>query len=789
VPLGAIAATIAGKLGAGTGETTASAAAFGAGGEQDAEQIATMTANIQSVRRTAEPPGKAALRQGAIGVLFATLVFAFHPIHLTREPAANALTFVDRSGLALGTILAGSGDRRVRVPLEAVAPTFLQTLVLTEDARFFQHRGVDGIALVRAVGEALVRRHIVSGGSTITMQLARLRENIPRTPLGKLREIVEALRIEAATPKETILADYVNRLPMGANIIGVEAAARTYFGVPASDLDLAQAAFLVAIPNDPTRLDPYLHRRALEARRRMILRRLVAIRAVTAEDARLAERETLTLQPRSAGIYAAPHLLFQLAASLSGQTSPIHTTIDRELQTYVEAQAAHVVATLRERNVNDAAALVVDNHSGAILAYVGSPDYFDDAHFGRNDGVVALRQPGSALKPFLYELAFERRTIRPTTILADVPTTYALPGLHLYAPLDYSTRFAGPVRARVALADSLNVPAVRVLARVGVAEFLKRLHALGFAHLRRTADYYGLGLTLGGGEVTLEELAQAYVLAANDGRVVTLHALAGVAPAPSRSVGDPQTWALVSDMLADAHARAASFGVDSLLRTPFPSAVKTGTSSDFRDTWTIGYTRDYTVATWVGNFNGSRMRGVSGVTGAAPLWNRIMLHLAAKHEPAAFATPRGYVYAAMCATTGLRPTPRCPAVVTELLDPGDVSRLAQSPRPLSSEYDTWLAAQPPSPNDDFRIVAPRDGAQFVAAPGARIALDVRGARGPVQWRLNGRALATHDARWMWTLERGRWSFTAQSHDQHATTTITVGDTPARGSALGFSVLR
>jgi penicillin-binding protein 1C len=242
-------------------------------------------------------------------------------------------------------------------------------------------------------------------------------------------------------------------------------------------------------------------------------------------------------------------------------------------------------------------------------------------------------------------------------------------------------------------------------------------------------------------------------------------------------------------MLADAHARAGSFGVNSLLRTPFASAVKTGTSSDFRDTWTIGYTREFTVATWIGNFNGSPMHHVSGVTGAAPLWNRIMLHLARRNEPPPFAPPRGYVHAAMCATTGVRPTPHCAAVVSELLDGRDLAALTRAPQPLPHAYDTWLAAQPPSLDDDFRIVAPRDGAQFIAAPGARIMLDARGTRGDVRWRLNGRALAVRDARWIWPLARGRWTFTAQNRGHRASATVTVGDAPPHTAESGFSLLR
>jgi penicillin-binding protein 1C len=711
---------------------------------------------------------------------------------------ANALAFDDRAGLPLGTVLARDTEHAVRVPLGRVSPRFLAAVVAAEDARFAAHDGVDSAALARAAWQLLRTGHIVSGGSTITMQLARLRWDLRRTPLGKLDEIVLARRIEAGTSKAAILEAYVNRLPMGGDLVGVEAGARTYFGTPAAEMDLAHAAFLAALPNDPVRLDPYAHRDALEARRRVVLARMVATGASSRADAARAASERIDVLPRSEGIGAAPHLLFRLAGNVPPDATRVRTTIDRDLQAFAENATHQVVGALGERGARDGAAIVVDNRDGAILAYVGSADYFAHAGAGKNDGVVALRQPGSTLKPFLYELAFEKRAVRPTTILADVPTTYPIPGRKAYSPGDYSERFAGPVRARIALADSLNVPAVRVLSDVGVRDFLDRLHALGFVHLTQDADHYGLGLALGDGEVTLEELAGAYATVANGGRPVRVHALAEVngerrdgaqrdgAPRHDVRVGEEREWSLVTDILADAHARARAFGVASLLRTPFASAVKTGTSSDFRDTWTVGFTRDYTVATWVGNFNGAPMQRVSGVTGAAPLWNRIVRRLSERERPAAFAPPRGYVRRPMCATTGVRPARDCGSVVGEWLDAGDLIAWNARPRPLDRRYDAWLAAQPPRRDDALRIVAPHDGDTFVAASGARIAVIARGAAHPA-WELNGRTIARHGTRWTLPLARGRWTLRASDGAHADSVTFTVGDPPARGRRAGFTV--
>lgn len=724
----------------------------------------------------------------------AALAFAWRPIGPgTFAGGANALAFEDRGGVTLGTVLARDTEHAVRVPLDRVSPRFLAAIVATEDARFAKHDGVDALALARAAWQLARTGRVVSGGSTITMQLARLRWNLPRNALGKAEELVLARRIEAGTPKAAILAAYVNRLPMGGDLVGVEAGARTYFGTPAAELDLAHAAFLAALPNDPVRLDPYDHRGALEARRRTVLARMVATGAVARDEAARAAAERIDVLPRSDGIAAAPHLLFRLAASVPPDATRVRTTLDRDLQAFAENATQQVVGALGERGAHDGAAIVLDNRDGAIVAYVGSADYFARLGAGKNDGVVALRQPGSTLKPFLYELAFERRVARPTTILADVPTTYAIPGLRSYSPGDYSERFAGPVRARIALADSLNVPAVRVLSDVGVPAFLDRLHALGFRHLTHDADHYGLGLALGDGEVTLEELAGAYATIANGGRPVRAHALADASGAPfggttaaAAHVGAAPEWSLVTDILADAHARARAFGVASLLRTPFPSAVKTGTSSDFRDTWTVGFTRDYTVATWVGNFDGAPMQRVSGVTGAAPLWNRIVRHLAEREPPGAFAPPRGYAREPMCATTGVRPTRDCTSVVGEWLDARDLVAWNASPRPLDRRYDAWLAAQPPRRGDALRIVAPHDGDVFVAAPGARIAVIARGAARPA-WELNGRRVGPSGARWTLPLARGRWTLRARDGAHADAVTFTVGDPLPHLRRSGFTV--
>ena len=719
-----------------------------------------------------------------------------HAADLAQD--SQSVEFTDRSGLPLGTILLRDQEHTASVALDHVSPLFVHAIVAAEDGRFYARGPVDAPALARSAWQALQAHRVVSGGSTIPMQLARMLFGLPSSVPGKAEQIWFAWRIAAGMDRDRILEAYINRLPMGGNVYGVEAASRTYFGIAASDLDLAQSSMLAALPNDPTGLDPYAHMLALKARQRYVLDRMVADGYATREAATRAAAEHVALAPRRQGIVAAPHFLFWLAGHIPPHTAQVRTTVDRPLQTFVEEQVRQVIGTLARRNVRDAAALVIDNATGEVLAYVGSPDYFDAAG-GRNDGVQALRQPGSTLKPFLYELALETRAIHPNTILADVPITYSLPGDLLYSPTDYSDTYAGPVRVRVALGDSLNVPAVRVLERVGVPAFLDRLHALGFAHLDRSPDYYGLGLTLGGGEVSLWELAHAYVTIARDGKPVALKATIGTASAgeASEDVGSTSEWQLVTDILADKYARARSFGVQSALALPFPAAVKTGTSSDFRDTWAVGFTQDYTVAVWAGNFDGEPMHRVSGVAGAAPLWNRIMLHLYERREPEPFAPPYGLTLRPICATTGLRPTPGCASVVQEYLFPEDLAAYAAAPpTSLGHDYDQWLALQPASAAaTTLRIVRPSDGAYFLIeaqpADAQLLGFEAAGAGSkPVRWSLNGRLVAVAGVRdpYFWPMRAGSYTLVASCGSMSDSVRFTVASAPdAGGMRRGFSV--
>ncbi|MBW4422941.1 MAG: penicillin-binding protein 1C [Nostoc desertorum CM1-VF14] len=735
----------------------------------------------------------------------------FAPIR-TADIAQNqlAMQFSDRNGLPLGTLLTRDQEHTSVIPLNQVSPQFIHAILAAEDGSFYHHGALDMKAVIRASKEAIHAKRIVSGASTITMQLARMLDPVPRTLWGKMQEIWLSWRLVAGMNKDEILSAYINRLPMGGNIYGLEAAAQTYFSIPASELNLAQASLLAAIPNNPTYFNPYQHWERLKQRQKYVLNRMVQEKYISGAIAARTQTEKVVFQSRPQGIIAAPHFLFWLANQippnkernqaplLKEDKSVIRTTINRPLQQFVEAQVQQVISSLAANNVHDASALVIDNHTSEVLAYVGSPDYFNEAKLGRNDGVQALRQPGSTLKPFVYELALEKGLIRPNTILADVPAHYAIPGAKLYSPTDYTESFLGPVRVRIALANSLNVPAVRVLEKVGVETFLERLHQLGFEHLNQTPEHYGLGLTLGSGEVSLWELARAYVTMARLGEATQLVSTFSNSPLPTPHSLLPNhtIWQLITNILSDNHARATAFGVDSVLNLPFPAAVKTGTSSNFRDTWTIGFTTDYTVATWVGNFNGEPMRQVSGVAGAAPLWNRIMLHLHEHQEPGDFPPPEGLVQLPICAISGLRPTPDCTSVVQEYFYPEDkIAYERENQFNLPPEYDEWLAKQQQSSfvSNNLRILSPHHGDLFLLYPGeeAKQKLEFKLAgnkSAPVEWWLNGEKLDINSANSLfWNLRPGKWTLEARSGEMSDKVSFQVELASIKPTRRGFSI--
>jgi penicillin-binding protein 1C len=625
------------------------------------------------------------------------------PVRSTDIKPFHSLRFTDRNGILLQEVRCRDG-RSAPIKLNGISPHFVRAIIAVEDRRFYEHSGVDWQAVARASASNLFKRHRRSGASTITLQLAKMLEPGPRTLRKKIDEVRLAYRLEAGMKKSEILEQYISRLPFGNQLYGVESASQSYFRKPASDLSLAQAAFLAAIPNAPSELNPYTHFDLVKARQAFILERMNALGLIAPADQVVALQEELDIQeplrPR-----IAPHFIQRLMPSVPSHATIVRTTLDAGLQKSVEQQAKEVLHELKGRVVTNAAVLVLNNHTGETLAYVGSADFDNVENEGQNDGVQALRQPGSALKPFIYGLALEQG-MTPATLLEDIEVHFSTP-IGDFSPQNYSKQFHGPVRLREALANSLNVPAVRVTAGLGPEAVLARLRECGFASLTADAEHYGVGLALGDGEVSLYELTRAYMVLARGGSVIPIKETLSANQSRHESnqskatVSNPEATYLITDILKDPYARATEFGSDSVLRMPFPCAIKTGTSRNYRDNWAVGYTRDYTVGVWVGNFNGVPMQQVAGVTGAGPLFRRVMLLAYGKKMPLDFERPKGLVEVEVCALSGMKRGPDCAHGVRELFFRNSLEGRELAPCTVHRKL-------PIQAREEFKDTAPRE---------------------------------------------------------------------------------
>ena len=612
----------------------------------------------------------------------AALAFVLWPLPqgLLDRDAVVSLRITDREGGLLRELRSRDDGRSV--PMPGAVPQHVRAAYLAaEDRRFDVHPGVDPLAIARALASNVRAGRVVSGASTIPQQLARRLVPRERTLLGKAGEALWALRLVAHLPRERVLREYLDRVPLGNSTFGVEAAAQLYFGRPAARLSLGQAALLAGMTRSPARLDPFRHPEAARARMEQVLAQMERLGFVSAEEARVARATPLDLVA-PAHAFEAPHLVSWLARALPSlgldRAARVETTIDPALQADVQALLREEVAALAPHRVGQAAAVVIDNATGDVLAYVGSVDFLDEAALGQNDGVRSLRQPGSALKPFAYGLALADGATA-ATVLSDVETHLATPSGD-YAPRNYDRRVHGPVRLRAALANSYNVPAVRLAERVDPGRLLQLLRRAGFSSLDRDAAHYGVGLVLGNGDVTLRELAAAYRGLARggvaapvseirrawdaEGRPLPLARGEGVRFLPEPAV------ALLTDILSDEAARAPAFGIDNALRLPFPVAAKTGTSRAYVDNWTAGYTAERTVAVWVGNFDGTSMRGVSGITGAGPLFRRVMIRAMRGIAPAPLVDRARFADRTICPLSGKLAGPACPGGFHEVFLPG-----------------------------------------------------------------------------------------------------------------------
>ncbi len=608
---------------------------------------------------------------------------------LAAMPAVPSIRITDRQGRLLYEALPAEA-RYTPLPANAIPQCLKDATLAVEDPTFYTNPGLDFRGLARALWQNLRAGRVVSGGSTITQQVARNlllspQERRQRTLRRKLRETWLAWRLTRRLTKDQILALYLNTTYYGGFAYGVEAAAQTYFGKPAAQLTLPECALLAGLPQAPALYDPFTHPEAARARQRTVLDLMVRHGFLTPEARQRALAVPLAYNPTPYPMRA-PHFVWmalQRIHALQAQgrlptDAPleVRTTLDLDIQTLAEEAVARQLEALqrdRDRHVNDAAVVVLDAQTGALRALVGSSGYTKSAAHGAINMATTPRPTGSAFKPIIYAKALQPNQPTPwteATVLWDVPTTFHTADGAPYTPENYDRRYHGPVTVRQALASSLNIPAVLTLQHVGIAQALEAARALGITSLE-DADRYDLSLALGGGEVSLLQLTNAYIAFANEGRFRPYRWLYEVrdtqgsilfrpSPPHTTPVWDPRVAWLISDILSDDTARSLGFPRHTSLEVGFPAAVKTGTSSGFHDNWTVGYTPRWVVGVWVGNADFQAMRGVDGLTGAAPIWHSILRALEANRPPEAFPRPAGLVQVRVCTLSGLLPTPACP---------------------------------------------------------------------------------------------------------------------------------
>lgn len=708
------------------------------------------------------------------------------------QPPPPALEITDINGEPLRLLPDRRGLDSQRVAFKEIPQSLIQATLAAEDNRFWRHRGVDWRATTRACLSLVRHRRVISGGSTITQQLIKLAAPRRRTFGNKLVEAVQALRLEQVWSKERVLSEYLNRLDYGNQCVGCAAGAQFYFGKPLRDLSLAESAFLAGLPQAPSRLNPRLHYLRAKKRQQWILGRLRETGALAAHDYTRAAEQPLRLAPLTRA-FRAPHFVDLLSrfetdtVAASSRTVPcppqtLRTTLDLKLNQAAETVLRHQLSRLQAEHVKNGAIVIIDNRTGGVLALVGSDNYFAPIS-GQVNGAWAPRSAGSTFKPFTYLLALEQGAT-PASVVADVPTEFAT-STGIFAPVNYDRHCYGPVSYRVALANSLNIPAVKVLASIGGPAVLQqRLQACGLTTLDQPADHYGLGLTIGNAEARLLELANAYACLARLGEFMPYRLLDQRSPVGStHRVFDAGAAYLIADILSDNYARALAFGLDSSLSSDFPVACKTGTSTDFRDNWAFGYTPEFTVGVWVGNFDGTPMSRVSGVTGAAPILHELFVHLHDLRGTTWYAAPTNLVERWIHPITGkLCAWPGPPGIrekfltsaLPELEDPSDYD--ARGRVRLPDEYRDWFVASGasladrlsvgPSPAPGaLRLVAPLPGTTYyldadLPAQGARLRLEAAGAT-KVTWHSQSLLCVSSNGQSYALLREGRHELTAR----------------------------
>lgn len=599
-------------------------------------------------------------------------LFLIWPLPSSLQAGADnqPVRILDRNGKLLYEKREEDFGSQDYLTYEKIPTGFIDSAIAIEDRDFYNHFGVNPKSILRAAWQNFRAGKIVSGGSTITQQLVRNRlQPEKRDYLYKMKEALLAVKLETRMSKEEIMEAYLNSVYFGQQAYGIQAASKIYFDKNAAELSRAECAFLVGLIQSPVSYNPFKNFESAKKRQE----RVIATLNIPEEEKTELIKEPINIQSGKIDIKA-PHFVMWVSQKLEDQKeSEVRTTLDLDLQMEIEQIVKTNLEKLKDKNVSSAAVVVLDAKNGDLLAMIGSADYFDREHDGQVNVALANRQPGSALKPFTYALALKNGATAATTI-SDIETQFFTQDGNPYVPRNYDYGYHGLVRYREALANSFNIPAVKILEKVGVENLLRFLQSAGISTLTKSPDHYGLALTLGDGEVKLLELAQAYGMLARGGKTLPLRTLLDektVRRTPDSSgdngrqlIDNKIAW-LITDILDDDTARLPEFGEGGVLEFEFPVAAKTGTTRNSRDNWTFGYTADRIVGVWVGNADNTPMRDTSGVTGAGPIFHDTMLAAMKNLPKSGFERPQGIVQKEICTLSGKLPTDNCPYKMSE----------------------------------------------------------------------------------------------------------------------------
>lgn len=638
---------------------------------------------------------KAVIYWGTVAIVGIYLFWGIPlPTKLVSETLPVSTKIFDRNENLIYEIY--TDKKRTPIKLTDIPDSLKYATISIEDKNFYKHRGVDVLGIIRGLSKTITKGR-AQGGSTLTQQLVKnsLLTN-ERTVRRKAQELILTVVMETIYSKDQILEKYLNTIPYGGTAYGVESASETYFGKPVKELDLAESALLAGLPQRPSTYSPFgAHPEMAKGRQEEVLKQMVANKYITEDEAKMAAEKKLVYS--NINPTQAPHFALWIKEQLAEKYGEkiveqgglrVYTTLDLEIQNFAQLAVATEVGKLKKQSVGNGAALVTRPSTGEILAMVGSKDYFATDEDGKVNVVLSQRQPGSSIKPLNYALAIRDQKITPATAFADVPSCFKVTGQANYCPVNYDRSYHGLVQTRFALGNSFNIPAVKILALNGLENFISFAEQMGISTLTDPKDY-GLSATLGGILVRPYDMAVAFGVFANQGVKMPLIAITKVTDWKGNTleeydvtknkltgnrVLEPGVTFLISHMLYDNNARSAAFGSSSYLNVSgHPEvSVKTGTTNDRRDNWTIGYTANAVVVTWVGNNDNTSMSGaVSGVSGASPIWNKIMKVVLDKAEKGAYDSsekghiwpkqPDGVVGATVCADTGGAPPSQDPA--------------------------------------------------------------------------------------------------------------------------------